>query len=87
VSDQVLSATRLSVRVSILAARNEVHVDFLSKHVTSWSRLSQEQAQVMLDFFVACALLSKIESQPGTFLVTARLTKLAQRDAACVICR
>jgi hypothetical protein len=62
--------------ISILAARNEVHEDFLKNHVTSWSRLSQEQMRVMLDFFVACALLSKIESQPGTFLVTARLRNL-----------
>jgi len=62
--------------INILAARNEVHEDFLMNHVTSWSRLSQAQAHVMLDFFVACALLSKIESQRGTFLVTARLRNL-----------
>ena len=62
--------------INILAARNEVHKDFLTKHVTSWSRLSPEQARVMLEFFVACALLSDIESQRGTFLVTARLRNL-----------
>jgi hypothetical protein len=62
--------------INILAARNEVDKDFLTKHVTSWSRLSPEQARVMLEFFVACALLSDIESQRGTFLVTARLRNL-----------
>ena len=62
--------------INILAARDEVHRDFLTKHVTSWSRLSPEQARVMLEFFVASALLSDIEAQRGTFLVTARLRNL-----------
>ena len=59
-----------------LGARNEVHEEFLHKHVTSWSNLSEEQMGVMLRFFVACALLSKIEGNRGTFLVTARLRNL-----------
>lgn len=59
-----------------LAARNEVHADFLKKHLTSWSKLSEEQASVMLKFFVSSALLSEIGNQGGSYLVTARLRNL-----------
>ena len=59
-----------------LAARNEVHEEFLKKHVTSWAKLSQEQVSVMLKFFVSCALLSDIGNQGGIHLVTARLRNL-----------
>ncbi len=62
--------------LQVLEARNEVHEDFLMKHVRSWSQLSKEQAQVMLRFFVDCALLSETENQLGTYLVTARLRNL-----------
>jgi GTPase SAR1 family protein len=62
--------------LQVLEARNEVHEDFLAKHVTSWSQLSEQQARVMLNFFVACALLSEIENRRGTYLVTARLRNL-----------
>ena len=62
--------------LQLLAARNEVHEDFLMRHVTSWSKLSQQQVRVMLIFFVACALLSEIGNRQGTYLVTARLRNL-----------
>ena len=62
--------------LQLLAARNEVHEDFLKSHVTSWAKLSQPQVRVMLNFFVACALLSEIGNRQGTYLVTARLRNL-----------
>jgi hypothetical protein len=62
--------------LQVLEARNEVHEDFLAKHVTSWSQLSKDQSCVMLNFFVSCALLSEIDNRRGTYLVTARLRNL-----------
>ena len=62
--------------LQLLAARNEVHEDFLKRHVASWAKLSQPQVRVMLNFFVACALLSEIGNRQGTYLVTARLRNL-----------
>jgi len=72
--------------LQVLEARNEVHEDFLAKHVTSWSQLSEQQARVMLNFFVACALLSEIENRARDLFGDGQVAELAQCAAACDAC-